>query len=299
MKLSEINIGRVLKDTYFNWLGLTAEEYEGKKVLTFLNDIKYLKEIERNKTIVGIITTEETAKELLNTNYGILVVNNPKKEFFLLHNKLVQKEFYLKKLENKISSKAIISEKANIGKNNIVIEDNVVIEDRVSIYPNVTIKSGSIIKSGTVLGADGFQYSKFGEEIIRVESIGELIIEENVVIQNNCVIDKGVFDKTIIGKNSKIYNLVHVAHDSKIGENTLITAGVIICGRAKIGENSYLGPNCTVKNGLTLGKNSKVSMGAVVTKNVEDNETVTGNFAISHSKFLKLFKYLLKLIGEE
>ena len=298
MKLSEINIGRILKDTDFNWLGLTAEEYKDKKVLTFLTDIKYLKEIEQNKTIVGIITNEEVAKELLNTNYGILVVDNPKKEFFLLHNKLVQENFYYKKKENKISSKVIISEKANIGKNNIVLEDDVVIEDNVTIYPNVTIKSGSIIKSGTVLGADGFQYSSFGEEIIKVESIGELIIEENVVIQNNCVIDKGVFDRTIIGKNSKIYNLVHVAHDSKIGENTLITAGVIICGRVKVGKNSYLGPNCTVKNGLALGENSRVSMGAVVTKNVGDNEAVTGNFAISHSKFLKLFKYLLKLIGE-
>ena len=298
MKLSEANVGKVIKDIEFDWLGLTAEKYEGKKVLTFLNDIKYLKEIEQNKTIVGIITNEEVAKELLNTNYGILVVDNPKKEFFLLHNKLAQEEFYLKKVENKISSKAIISEKANIGKNNIVIEDNVVIEDGVTIYPNVTIKSGSIIKSGTVLGADGFQYSKFREEIIKVESIGELTIEENVVIQNNCVIDKGVFDKTIIGKNSKIYNLVHIAHDSKIGENTFITAGVIVCGRVKVGKNSYLGPNCTVKNGLTLGENSKVSMGAVVTKNVGDNETVTGNFAIPHSKFLKLFKYLLKLIGE-
>lgn len=298
MKLSEANVGKVIKDIEFDWLGLTAEKYEGKKVLTFLNDIKYLKEIEQNKTIVGIITNEEVAKELLNTNYGILVVDNPKKEFFLLHNKLAQEEFYLKKVENKISSKAIISEKANIGKNNIVIEDNVVIEDGVTIYSNVTIKSRSIIKSGTVLGADGFQYSKFGEEVIKVESIGGLIIEENVVIQNNCVIDKGVFDKTIIGKNSKIYNLVHIAHDSKIGENTFITAGVIVCGRVKVGKNSYLGPNCTVKNGLTLGENSKVSMGAVVTKNVGDNETVTGNFAIPHSKFLKLFKYLLKLIGE-
>ena len=298
MKLSKINIGKILKDTDFNWLGLTAEEYENKKVLTFLNDIKYLKEIEQNKTIVGIITTEEVAKELLDTDYGILVAENPKREFFLLHNKLAQKDFYYSKRDNKISSKAIISEKAIIGKNNIVIEDNVVIEDGVSIYSNVTIKSGSIIKAGTVLGADGFQYSKFGEEIIKVESIGELIIEENVVIQNNCVIDKGVFDKTIIGKNSKIYNLVHIAHDSKIGENTFITAGVIICGRVKVGKNSYLGPNCTVKNGLTLGANSRVSMGAVVTKNVGENETVTGNFAISHSKFLKLFKYLLKLIGE-
>lgn len=296
MKLSEINIGKVLKNIDFNWLGLTAEEYEGKRVLTFLNDINYLKEVERNKTIVGIITTEEIAKELLNTNYGVLVVDNPKKKFFQLHNKLSKKGFYFDKKENKISSKAIISEKVSIGKNNIVIEDNVIIEDGVTIYPNVTIKSGSIIKSGTVLGADGFQYSKFGVEVIKIESIGELIIEENIIIQNNCVIDKGVFDKTIIGKNSKIYNLVHIAHDSKIGDNTFITAGVIVCGRVKVGKNSYVGPNCTIKNGLTLGENSKVSMGAVVTKNVGDNETVTGNFAIPHSKFLKLFKCLLKLI---
>lgn len=298
MKLSEINIGKLIKNVDFNWLGLTAEKYENKRILTFLNDIKYLKEIEQNKTIVGVITTEEIAKELLNMNYGVLVVDNPKKEFFLLHNKLAQNNFYYKKKENKISSKAIISEKTNIGKNNIVIEDNVVIEDGVTVYPNVTIKSGSIIKSGTILGADGFHYGRFEKEIIKVESIGELIIQENVVIQNNCVIDKGIFDKTIIEKNSKIYNLVHIAHDSKIGKNTFITAGVIICGRVKVGKNSYLGPNCTIKNGLSLGENSKVSMGAVVTRNVGDNETVTGNFAIPHSKFLKLFKYLLKLIGE-
>ena len=69
-----------------------------------------------------------------------------------------------------------------------------------------------------------------------------------------------------------------------------MTAGVIVCGRVKIGENSYLGPNCTIKNGLILGENSKVSMGAVVTKNVNENEVVTGNFAISHEQFIKNLK---------
>ena len=43
MKLSELNFGKVENDAEFNWLGLTAEEYEGKKVLTFLNTIKKLK----------------------------------------------------------------------------------------------------------------------------------------------------------------------------------------------------------------------------------------------------------------
>ena len=298
MKLSDIKNVDVYKDVDFDWLGLTAEEYENKRVLTFLNDMKYYEEIKKNTTVVGIITTPEIAKTLLNDEYGLIVSNNPKKLFFQLHNSLAKKEFYYSKKSNNISSKAIISSQANIGEFNIVIEDNVIIEPNVTIYPNVIIKKGSIIKSGTILGTDGFQYSNFGDEIIKVESIGSLIIDENVIIQNNCVIDKGVFDKTIIGENTKLYNLIHIAHDCKIGNRCLITAGVVVCGRVKIGNNSYLGPNCTVKNGLRLGKNSRVSMGSVVTKNVEDNETVTGNFAISHTKFLKIFKYLIKLIGE-
>ena len=290
MKLSDLNFGKVEKDGEFNWLGLTAEDYEGKKVLTFLNDEKYYKEIENNKSITCIITTDEVAQKIEKDKYGIIISNNPRKDFFELHNKLVKEGFYFTKRENQISEKACISEKANIGNYNIIIEDDVIIEAGVTIYENVTIRRGTTIKSGTILGADGFQYVRDREEIIKVEPAGELEIAENVVIHNNSVIDKGIFGKTFIGENTKIYNLVHVAHDSKIGKNVFLTAGVIVCGRVKIGDNSYLGPNCTIKNGLFLDKNSKVSMGAVVTKNVNENEVVTGNFAISHEKFIKNLK---------
>ncbi|BEO97290.1 UDP-3-O-(3-hydroxymyristoyl)glucosamine N-acyltransferase [Fusobacterium nucleatum] len=290
MKLSELNFGIVERDGEFNWLGLTAEKYEGKKVLTFLNDEKYYKEIENNKSITCIITTEEVAQKIKKDKYGIIISENPRRDFFELHNKLVKEDFYFTKKENKISEKASISEKANIGEYNIVIEDDVIIEAGVTIYENVTIRRGTIIKSGTILGADGFQYVRNKDDIIKVEPAGELEIFENVVIHNNTVIDKGIFGKTFIGENTKIYNLVHVAHDSKIGKNVFLTAGVIVCGRVKIGDNSYLGPNCTIKNGLFLGENSKVSMGAVVTKNVNENEIVTGNFAIPHKQFIENLK---------
>jgi UDP-3-O-(R-3-hydroxymyristoyl)-glucosamine N-acyltransferase len=230
------------------------------------------------------------AQKIEKDKYGIIISNNPRKDFFELHNKLVKEDFYFTKRDNQISEKAYISEKANIGKYNIIIEDNIIIEAGVTIYENVTIRRGTTIKSGTILGADGFQYVRDREEIIKVEPAGELEIAENVVIHNNSVIDKGIFGKTFIGENTKIYNLVHVAHDSKIGKNVFLTAGVIVCGRVKIGDNSYLGPNCTIKNGLFLDKNSKVSMGAVVTKNVKDNEVVTGNFAIPHEQFIKNLK---------
>ena len=290
MKLSDLNFGKVEKDGEFDWFGLTAEDYEGKKVLTFLNDEKYYKEIENNKSITCIVTTDEVAQKIEKGKYGIIISNNPRKDFFELHNKLVKEDFYFTKRDNQISEKAYISEKANIGSYNIIIEDDVIIEAGVTIYENVTIKKGTIIKSGTILGADGFQYIRNKDDIIKVEPAGELEIAEDVVIHNNSVIDKGIFGKTFIGENTKIYNLVHVAHDSKIGKNVFLTAGVIVCGRVKIGANSYLGPNCTIKNGLFLGENTKISMGSVVTKDVKDDEVVTGNFAIPHKQFIENLK---------
>ncbi len=290
MKLSELNFGKVEKDGEFNWLGLTAEDYQGKKVLTFLNDEKYYKEIENNKSIACIITTDEVAQKIEKGKYGIIISKNPRKDFFELHNKLVKEDFYFTKKENKISEKAIISKRANIGEYNIIIEDDVIIESDVTIYENVTIKKGAIIRSGSRIGGNGFEFSRFGEEVLSISFAGDVLIEENVEIQNNTCIDRGVFDRTYLGKNVKVDNLVHIAHDVKIGDNTLVVACTLIGGRTKIGKNSYLGPNCTVKNGLILGKNSKVSMGAVVTKNVKNNEVVTGNFAIPHEQFIKNLK---------
>ena len=290
MKLSELNFGKVEKDGEFNWLGLTAEGYEGKKVLTFLNDEKYYKEIENNESITCIITTDEVAKKIEKNKYGIIISKNPRKDFFELHNKLVKENFYFTNRENKISEKAYISEKANIGEYNIIIEDDVIIEAGVTIYENVTIKKGAIIRSGSRIGGNGFEFSRFGDEVLSVSFAGDILIEENVEIQNNTCVDRGVFDRTYLGKNVKVDNLVHIAHDVKIGDNSLIVACTLIGGRTRIGKNSYLGPNCTVKNGLVLGENSKVSMGAVVTKNVKDNEVVTGNFAIPHEQFIKNLK---------
>ncbi len=290
MKLSELVFGKIEKDGEFDWLGLTAEEYTGKKVLTFLNDEKYYKEIENNKSVTCIITTKEVLEKIKGNKYGIILSENPRKDFFELHNKLVKENFYFSKNENKISEKAKISKNANIGEYNIIIEDNVIIEAGVTIYENVTIKKGSIIRSGTRIGGNGFEFSRFGEEVLSIEFAGDVFIDENVEIQNNTCIDRGVFDRTYLGKNVKVDNLVHIAHDVKIGANTLVVACTLIGGRTKIGNNSYLGPNCTVKNGLILGENSKVSMGAVVTKDVKDNEVVTGNFAIPHKQFIENLK---------
>lgn len=296
MKLSELNIGKILKDREFNWLGLTAEEYEDKQILTFLTDEKYISEIIANNSISCVITTKEITEKLKDLNYGILISENPRKTFFELHNKLVDEDFYFRKEKNNISSKAVISPKASIREYNINIEEGVIIEENVVIYPNVTIKKGSIIRANSTIGGNGFEFSKFGDKVLSIKFGGNVVIDENVEIQNNTCVDRGVFGTTYIGKNVKIDNLIHIAHDVVIGENTFVTACSEISGRVKIGKNSYFGPNSTVRNGIKIGENAKVSMGSVVTKNIEDNQIVTGNFARLHQEYLKYLKYISEVI---
>ena len=43
-----------------------------------------------------------------------------------------------------------------------------------------------------------------------------------------------------------------------------------------------------------IGNKAKISIGSVVTKPVMENERVTGNFAIEHSKFLENIKKSLQ-----
>lgn len=296
MKLSELNIRKILRDREFNWLGLTAEEYTGKEVLTFLTDEKYISEIIANRSISCIITTKEIAEKIKDLNYGILISENPRKTFFELHNKLVDEDFYFKKEKNNISSKAVISPRASIREYNINIEDDVIIEENVVIYPNVTIKKGSIIRANSTIGGNAFEFSRFGDEVLSIKSAGKVLIEENVEIQNNNTVDRGVFGTTILHKNVKTDNLVHIGHDVIVGENTFLTACTEISGRVKIGKNAYFGPNCTIRNGIKIGENAKISMGSVVTKNVEDNQTVTGNFARIHQEYLKYMKYISEIL---
>lgn len=295
MKLSDLNFGKVEKDGEFNWLGLTAEDYEGKKHLTFFESEKYLKEVEGNSTLSCVITTDTLKEKIKREDIGILVSNTPKEDFFRLHNFLNKNNFYkIERKENEISSTAKISKTAVIKANNIVIEDNVEIDDFVVIYPNVIIKKNAKIGTGTVIGSRPLEVFSNEKENFHISAVGDIFIDENAEIYSNTTVEMGVFGTTYIGKHVHVDDLVQVGHDVKIGDLSIIVAGTVIGGRTRIGKNSYLGINSTIKNGLILGENCRVSMGAVVSKNVKDNETVTGNLAIEHSKFIENLKKITK-----
>jgi UDP-3-O-[3-hydroxymyristoyl] glucosamine N-acyltransferase len=182
-----------------------------------------------------------------------------------------------------IHKTAIISESASVGKNvaigpYAVICDNASIGDNAVIYPycyigkgsktgsncifypNVVIREGVIIGSrviihpGTVIGGDGFGYDTQPDGThFKIPQLGTVVIEDDVEIGACVTVDRARFDKTVIGKGSKIDNLCQIAHNVVIGPYCLIAAQTGISGSTTLGRNVVFGGQVGVADHVTLG----------------------------------------------
>src|SRR5947208_995857 len=82
------------------------------------------------------------------------------------------------------------------------------------------IGNNVIIQAGTVIGSDAFYYNTKKDRTVwykKMPSCGRVLIEDDVEIGAGCTIDRGVSHDTIIGKGSKLDNMIHIGHDTIIG----------------------------------------------------------------------------------
>lgn len=294
MRLNEINKYfnniKILKDGEFDYLGLMGCKVD-KNVLTFIEKVEYIENL--SKSISSVICGENIAHKIPN-NFGIIVCENPRMQFFEIHNCFSQnvKGYLREEFDTKIGKKCKISNLSIISDKNVLIGDNVTIEEFAVIRENTIIGDNSIIRSGAKIGSIGFEFKNNKKTVMSVTHCGGVVLGKNVEIQYNTCIDKAIYpwDNTIIDDYTKIDNLIHIAHGVKIGKRCLLPAGVTISGRTEVGDDSWIGVGATVSNGLNIGNNCRVSIGSVVTKNVDDGKNVTGNFAIEHDKFIKFMR---------
>ena len=187
-------------------------------------------------------------------------------------------------------SKKMISDAAGIGKNsvimpNVFLGNNVSIGDNCIIHPNVTIYDHTIIgnnveiHSGTVIGSDAFYMNtKKNREVWykKMQSCGNVIIEDDVEIGATCTIDRGVSDATLIGRGTKLDNLVHLGHEVITGKNCLIAAQVGIAGGTILGDGVILWGQVGVNKTITIGDNAVVMGQAGITSSIVGNKSYWG-----------------------
>ena len=186
-----------------------------------------------------------------------------------------------------IGAYSVIGDNVEIGDNAIIyagcyIGHHTKIGAQTLIYPHVSVRErisigkGVIIHSGAVIGSDGFGFATIKGAHHKIPQVGTVEINDDVEIGANVTIDRARFDKTVIGRGTKIDNLVQIGHNVVIGENSLIVAQAGVAGSTIVGNNVVLGGQSGLVGHITLGDNAIVTAQSGVAKSVPADTMVSG-----------------------
>ena len=325
-KIARIVDGEVIGDDSVIITGISGIKEAEEGDITFVANPKYLSLM--NTTHAAAIIT---FKEVDSIPKPVIRCENPSLAFTKLISLLAPNE---NRHPKGIHPSAIIGKNVKLGKDvaiqaYAVIEDNAEIQDGAIIYsgvyighhakigknsliyPSVSIRERVqigdkvIIHSGTVIGSDGFGFATVRGVHHKIPQIGTVVIEDDVEIGANVTIDRARFDKTFIGKGTKIDNLVQIAHNVIIGEHSIVVAQAGISGSTIIGKDVILAGQSGVVGHITIGDGAIVAAQAGATKSVPPNTKVSGYPAKPHhiakrvnacvQKLPELFKRVRKL----
>lgn len=177
---------------------------------------------------------------------------------------------------------------------NAVIYPGVTIGERTILHANCTIHERSqigrdcVIHSGAVIGAEGFGFVPTREGWFKLEQSGCVVLEDGVDIGCNSTIDRPAMGVTRIGRNTKLDNLVHIAHNCQIGENCAFAAQVGLAGGVKVGNGVILAGQVGVANQVQIGDGAIASAQTGIYGDVAPREVVSGSPAVPNKLYLKV-----------
>lgn len=158
----------------------------------------------------------------------------------------------------------VVGERSRIGPGavlmaHVCVGDDCTVGEGTRLHPHVTLYQRTHlgrrvrIHAGTVVGADGFGYVLDGGEHRKVPQVGQVVVHDDVEIGSNTTIDRAALGATVIGRGTKIDNLVQVAHNVAIGEHTIIVAQVGIAGSTRLGDYVTVAGQVGIAGHLRIG----------------------------------------------
>ena len=303
--LSLCNIKPINVDKKVEFNLFVRPDIASRNDLTFVSNNKYSID-----TDAKFVITTEKLSNLLNKDQFVLISDNldcdiAKISNLFYRNKTKKEILSLSKavtgINTELSEKSTIDNGAVVGDNFSIdsfssIGHNCTIGNNVKIGRNVSISNSIIgdnvtIGDGTKVGQAGFGFTYDSDNTpIKIFHIGRVIIQNNVNINSNCTIDRGSFNDTVIGENTFIDNLVHIAHNVTIGINCIIAGQCGFAGSAKIGNFVHIGGQTGIGGHIKVADFVKIAAKSGVIRDIPKGETVMGYPAINLNKYLKNYK---------
>lgn len=169
-------------------LGISDVYHATHEDITFADNEKYYELA--NLSNVSVIIVQKGIN--YNTTKGIILTADA----FYTYNQLVSLLFPFQLQHQLIHPEAVIGENCIIYPNvyiekNVTIGNNCIIHPHTTIYGPCQIGNNVIIYSGAVVGSDAFYFKKQNDEHLKLKSVGNTIIEDEVEIGSNTTIDRG------------------------------------------------------------------------------------------------------------
>ena len=197
-----------------------------------------------------------------------------------------------------VHPQAVIEEGVSLGHGTVVgpgaqIGSGTVVGPHVAIGPGVAIGRNCQIAAGVVIGfaliGDGvriFANSVIGEAgfglavgprgLIDVPQLGRVILQDGVSIGAGTCVDRGAFEDTVIGENSKIDNLVQIAHNVVIGRSCVIAGHCGLSGSSVLGDGVRLGGRVGLADHVTIGSGASIAAASGLMRDVPPGESWAG-----------------------
>ena len=297
--------------------GLKGLEEAGPEDVAFLANPKYARLLPQCKAGVVLVSQEQEVPP----DMAVIRVDEP----YLAYAKLLTAATRTPYVPLGVHERAEVSPSATLGRDVsihplAVVGDGACLGDRVVLHPGVVIGPGCeigedtvihpntvvyhdckigrrcIIHAGVVIGADGFGFIPEGEGHFKIPQIGIVQIDDDVEIGANSTIDRAAIGRTWIKKNTKIDDLVMVAHNCQVGEGSILVAQAGIAGSSKLGHHVILAGQAAVSGHLTIAERVQVAGQAGVTSSIDQPDTqYAGTPAMPFKPFIRMMWLCKKL----
>lgn len=199
----------------------------------------------------------------------------------------------------KILPYAVVDAHAQIGEN-VLLYPHTYIGQHASIGDGTVIHAGAVVRehcrigkrcviqNGAVIGADGFGFTTSNGVHTKVPQVGNVVLEDDVEVGAQVGIDRAAMGSTIIGKGTKIDNLVHVGHNCNIGENNLLVAQTGISGSTSTGENVTFGGQTGVVGHIHIGARSTYAARSGIIADMPEGYFGAGFPVQTHQEWLRM-----------
>lgn len=186
----------------------------------------------------------------------------------------------------RIGERAVICPGVYIGRDVVIGEDTVIFPNAV-VLDRVRVGARVRIHSGAVIGSDGFGYIATANGHRKVPQIGTVVIEDDVEIGANSCVDRAAMGETIIGRGTKIDNLVQVAHNVRIGEHCILVGCSAVAGSSVLGDRVTLAGGAGVADHVHVGEGAMIGAMSLVAGDVPAGGFYSGSPARPHAEELR------------